>query len=77
MGIKEEGCGTLWVSGHPAPPKPTPESEAPLPIYGAPARPFEFPEEPVPAASNEPELANYLPPARNGEKFIHVFSVKT
>ena len=44
------------------------EIEAPLPIYGAPARPFELPPDTVPAAT-EPELANYLPPARAGREF--------
>jgi hypothetical protein len=53
----------------PAPaPAEAPEIEAPLPIYGAPARPFELPPDVVPAA-NEPELANYLPPARAGREF--------
>ena len=61
----------------PAPSKGTtpPDIEAPLPIYGAPARPFELPPDNVPAAA-EPELANYLPPARAGREFAGTGSRK-
>jgi hypothetical protein len=49
------------TTARPAP--TTTEVEAPLPIYGAPARPFEFPVDNVPAA-NTPE--GYLPPPAAG-----------